>query len=265
MNRAGFLFSMSGSYNVPFVSGLLLDTNYLDLVNSSLAPKGAFEGTLPDKEIFVKEQGMNPRQKRTTIAFVLLLAFAVSHFNLAIGSTKSEVAPEPAPAPPPIKAVLTTHGNRPITVNGAPVASGATIVAGTVIETPDLVGGTINLGALSSLEIAPNTKLTIDFDENGNMRVTLVRGCATVRTKQNVLGEVDTVQGVAGKTDPQRKGFLGVCFPLGASAPTVTVAESAGAAAAGGGILLALILGGVAAGVTLPFVLRGTNPSPSGP
>ena len=209
---------------------------------------------------------MNPRHKKTTIALVLLLTFALSQVSLAIGFAKSEVLPElPAPAPPPIKAVLTTKGNRPITVNGSQVASGATIVAGSVIETPDLIGGTINLGGLSNLEIAPNTKLTIDFDENGNVRVKLVRGCATVRTKQNVLGEVDTEQGVAGKTDPKRKGFLGVCFPLGATSPTVTVAESAGAAAAGGGILLAVILGGVAAGVGLPFVFRGSNPSPSAP
>jgi len=195
----------------------------------------------------------------------LLLTFALSQVTLAIGFAKSEVLPEvPAPAPP-IKAVLTTKGNRPITVNGAEVASGATIVAGSVIETPDLVGGTINLGGLSNLEVAPNTKLTIDFDENGNMRVTLVRGCATVRTKQNVLGEVDTVQGVAGKTDPKRKGFLGVCFPLGASAPIVTVAEAAGAGAAAGGSLVGIVLGGIGAGIALPLILRGSNPSPSAP
>jgi hypothetical protein len=209
---------------------------------------------------------MNPRHNRTTIAFVLLLALAATHFNLAIGSAKSGLAPEPlAPAPPPITAILTTKGNRPITVNGAQVSGGATIVAGSVIETPDLVGGTISIGSLSNLEIAPNTKLTIDFDENGNMRVNLVRGCATVRTKQNVLGEVDTVQGVAGKTDPKRKGFLGVCFPLGASAPTVTVAEAAGAAAVSSGNLLGIIFAGVTAGVGVPFAFRGSNPSPSAP
>src|SRR5713226_3888227 len=119
--------------------------------------------------MLVKEQGMNPRHKRTTIAFALLLAFAATHINLAISSAKSDdLVKPPAPEPPPITAILTTKGNRPITVNGAQVVSGATIVAGSIIETPDLVGGTINLGSLSNLEIAPNTKLTIDFDENGN-------------------------------------------------------------------------------------------------
>jgi hypothetical protein len=208
---------------------------------------------------------MNPRQKRTAIVFALLVILAVTHINLGISFAKSETLTEPpTPEPPPITAILTTKGNRPITVNGAQVMSGATIVAGSIIETPDLVGGTISLGSLSNLEIGPNTKLSIDFDENGNMRVNLVRGCATVRTKQNVLGQVDTVQGVAGKTDPKRKGFLSVCFPLGAAAPIVTVAEAAGAAAATTGSLAGIIAAGAAAG-TLPFAFRGSNPSPSIP
>jgi len=206
---------------------------------------------------------MNPRQKRTAVVFALLMALAVIHINLGISFAKSEAAME-TPEPPPITAILTTKGNRPITVNGAQVMSGATIVAGSIIETPDLVGSTISLGSLSNLEIGPNTKLSIDYDENGNMRVNLVRGCATVRTKQNVLGQVDTVQGVAGKTDPKRKGFLSVCFPLGAAAPIVTVAEAAGAAAATGGSLAGIIAAGAAAG-TLPFAFRGSNPSPSTP
>jgi len=208
---------------------------------------------------------MNPRYKKTPITFALLLVLAATHINFALGSAKSEAVTEaPAPAPPPITAILTTRGNRPITVNGAQVVSGATIVAGSIIETPDLVGGTINLGSLSNLEIAPNTKLTIDFDENGNMRVTLIRGCATARTKKNVIAQVDTSQGVAGKTDPKRKGFLSVCFPLGASSPTVTVAESAGAAAAGSGGSLEYIVAGIGVGVGLFFLFRGSNPSPSG-
>ncbi len=206
---------------------------------------------------------MNPRQKKTAIVFALLMALAVTHINLGISFAKSEAAME-TPEPPPITAILTTKGNRPITVNGAQVMSGATIVAGSIIETPDLVGSTISLGSLSNLEIGPNTKLSIDYDENGNLRVNLVRGCATVRTKQNVLGQVDTVQGVAGKTDPKRKGFLSVCFPLGAAAPIVTVAEAAGAAAATGGSLAGIIAAGAAAG-TLPFAFRGSNPSPSTP
>src|SRR5258708_26675592 len=100
---------------------------------------------------------MNPRQKRNPMAFVLLLAFAPPHPNLPIASAKSEVAPEP-PAPPPITAVLTTRGNRPITVNGAQVVSGATIVAGAGVGTTRLVRGTTKPGGLSHPQIDSNTK-----------------------------------------------------------------------------------------------------------
>src|SRR5258707_3228908 len=181
------------------------------MVNSAFAPRDFCEGHCRNRTL-VKDQGMNPRHKKAPITFALLLVLAATHINFAIAKPEA-VTEAPAPAPPPITAILTTRANRPITVNGAQVVSGATIVAGSIIETPDLVGGTINLGSLSNLEIAPNTKLTIDFDENGNMRVTLIRGCATARTKKNVIAQVDTSQGVAGKTVPQRQVLFCVSFP----------------------------------------------------
>jgi hypothetical protein len=93
-----------------------------------------------------------------------------------------------------------------------------------------------------------------------------MRGCATARTKKNVIAQIDTEQGIAGKTDPKsRRGFLSVCFPPGATAPIVTtVPATAGAAATGlGPFAKAFILGGAQAAVLLGF--RGSNPSPSGP
>src|SRR5438552_948795 len=65
---------------------------------------------------------------------------------------------------------LATRGNQPITVNGASAVGGASILTGATIETPDQVGATINLGSLGELEIAPNTKLTLEFDANGNVK-----------------------------------------------------------------------------------------------
>lgn len=206
--------------------------------------------------------------KRITAATALCLIFAITQMGLGISSAKLEAPTEPpAPDPPPLMAILKTSGNRLITVNGTSASSGATIMAGSIIETPDQVGGTISLGDLSSLEIAPNTKLTIDFDQDGNVRVTLVRGCATVRTKKNVLGQVDTSQGVAGKTDRKKRGFLNVCFPPGAASPSV-VTEAAGAAVSKklslSALALIFLIGG-GAGTGIIFALRGTNPSPATP
>lgn len=195
-------------------------------------------------------------------AVFMILAVTDVYFGISFAKSNALTVP-PAPDPPPITAILTTHGNRPITVNGSTAISGATIVAGSIIETPDQVGGTINLGAFGSLEVEPNTQMKLDFDQNGNMKVTLVRGCATARTKKNVIAEIATSQGVAGKTEPKSLKGLTVCFPLGATAPTVSVTAGTTAATSSG--LVGAVIGGIASGVALPVVLRGANPSPSSP
>ena len=206
---------------------------------------------------------MNGTYKRIGAVTAWCLIFAITQMGTGMSSAKSGTPAEfPEPYPPPLAGVLKTNGNRPITVNGSNAASGATIMTGSIIETPDQVGGTISLGSFSNLEIEPNTKIKIDFDQDGNVKVTLIRGCAAVRAKKNVIGEVDTEQGVAGKTDPKRR-FLSVCFAPGAAAPTVSVA--AGAAAVGGGLLTAILVVagiGVVTGILIP---RGGNPSPSSP
>jgi hypothetical protein len=204
--------------------------------------------------------------QRISAGTALFLIFAVTQVCIGSSTAKLEAPAQPLPEPPPLTGILRTSGNRPITVNGSTAGSGATITTGSIIETPDQVGGTISLGSLSNLEIGPNTRLSIDFDRDGNIKVTLVRGCATVKTKKNVIGEVDTEQGVAAKTDPKSRGFLNVCFPLGAAAPTIVIGGAAGAAAAGGGLLTTvLVVAGVGVGTGAVLVVGGTNPSPSGP
>jgi hypothetical protein len=145
---------------------------------------------------------------------------------------------------------LTTTGNQPITVNGASAAGGATILTGATIETPASVGATINLGSLGELEIAPNTQLTLEFDQNGNVKVNLKRGCIILKTKKNVNGSVETDQGTAATNNKNTGGAADVCFPVGAAQPTVNqgaaAAAGAGAGAAGGGGGLS---GGAIAGI----------------
>ena len=210
---------------------------------------------------------MNTGWQRFTIVTAVFMLLAITQVYFGVSFAMANPRSEPlAPEPPPITAILMTRGNRPITVNGSNALSGATILTGSIIETPDQVGGVITLGSLSNLEIEPNSKLKLEFDQNGNLKVTVMRGCATARTKKNVIAQIDTSQGVAGKTDPKSRGFLSVCFPLGATAPTVTTV-AAGAAGAGEGIgnlaTIFVVLGTGAGGAILAF--RGTNPSPSGP
>jgi hypothetical protein len=127
-------------------------------------------------------------------------------------------------------AKLITHGNQSIIVNGINTASGVALLTGATIETPDNVSATIDLGPLGSLDLAPNTRVKLDYSE-GKVKVTLISGCLILRTRKSTSGSVETSQGTAGRNEKSRAGVLDVCFPLGASKPTVNqnAAASAGA------------------------------------
>lgn len=133
---------------------------------------------------------------------------------------------------------LTTTGNRAISVNGASAASGASLLTGATIETPAGVGATIDLGELGVLDIAPNSELTLEFDPsgNGNVKVKLRRGCVVLKTKKNVIGQIDSPEGPAATTDPNTsRRKIDVCFLLGSSQPTVNQGAAAAAGAGAGG------------------------------
>ena len=174
--------------------------------------------------------------------------------------------------------ILTTSNNKPITVNGANAITGATIPSGATIETPDGVGATIRLGPLGSLCIAPKTKLTLEFDQQGNVvRVNVTEGCVILRTPKNVSGVITGPQGTIGQIDGATGGSLDVCqgagaapvinqgtaVDAGAGASAIDCGAAGAAAAPPPGIppaVTAAFIGGGAAG--LYFLFRGSNPSP---
>lgn len=157
--------------------------------------------------------------------------------EVAAGETAAAAYP-----PQQFIARLTTTGNRAISVNGASAASGATLLTGATIETPAGVGATVDLGELGSLDIAPNTELTLEFDPSGNgsVKVKLRKGCVVLKTKRNTIGQIDAPPGPAATTDPNtRRRKIDVCFLLGANEATVNqgaaLAAGAGAGGAAGG------------------------------
>jgi hypothetical protein len=178
---------------------------------------------------------------------------------------------------------LTTRSNQPVQVNGNSVASGATIPSGAIISTGDGVGATINLGPLGSIELAPNSQVTIEYSD-GQIKVTMTQGCVIVRNKKGTYAEIDTAQGKVASNDQNTKpeSVLDVCQPAGTTPPIVNqgAAANAGAgagagagaaAAAGGGglspLTTVLVIGGVGAEIAGAFALSrsNTNPSPSAP
>ena len=222
---------------------------------------------------------MSSRRRKGLKAIAALLLFSVAQIGVQVGKAEPNSASPEVPLPQQFIARLTTRNNQPITVNGNTAATGASIVTGATIETGPDQAATVNLGPLGSLDIAPNTKLVLTYDEQGNVKVRLVTGCAILRTKKKATGEVETEQGSAGKTDSKKGGILDICFPPGASSPVVGqgAAASAGAGAGGGaaagaaaatsGGLFGLgipatvaIIAGSTALVVLPLTFQG-NPS----
>ena len=204
---------------------------------------------------------MTSRHKKALTAVTAFLAFSFSQVYVLAG------LPAPAPGAPQrlISGRLTTKGGQPITVNGNTAASGATILTGATIETPDQVSAVIDLGDAGVIELKPGSKIQLDYDVNGNVRVKQLKGCVVVRRKGNVLPNATTevyTDQQSEKTSPQRKG-MGFCL-----LPNGTLG-SLGAAAAGGGLSGAAIAGIVAAGaggaIAAVALTRGGTVSPPRP
>lgn len=207
---------------------------------------------------------MSPKSKRLATILSLFLVFSVSQVYLGVSfagpgpATARSESPTLIPQQP--TGILSTQGNNSITVNGATAASGATMVSGASIETPSKVSASVNLGSRGSLQIEPNTILTLVFDET-SVKVTLIQGCVTLRTKKGTAGEVVGTQGVIGRTGPANDGKVETCpqTPAAAVIPATTIG---GVAAMGTAGTLGLI-GGITL-IVLPIILGGRNPSPSG-
>jgi hypothetical protein len=224
---------------------------------------------------------MNQKRRTGSRVIAALLLFSILQIGLQVGLAEPNNTTGPVAVPQQIVARLTTRNNQPITVNGLSANTGASILTGATIETGADQSATVNLGSLGSLDIAPNTKLVLTYDDQGNVKAVIVYGCAILTAKKKTTGEVATEQGSAGKTDPAAGGVLEVCLPQGATTPTVGrgVAVGAGAGApatvpaagGGGGGLFGLgtagtvaIIASIGAVALTPFAFQD-NPSGSNP
>jgi hypothetical protein len=205
---------------------------------------------------------MTSRHKKAlkALAAFLVFAFAQVYVQAGLPGTVPGGAPQRI-----ITARLTTKNNTPITVNGNTAGTGATILTGATIETPDQVSGTIDLGEAGVVEVEPNSKIQIDFDQNGNVRVKVLRGCAVARRKANVLPNASTEiysDGASEKTDNNRR-HMGFCLtPNGGLSPYGAV-PGGGAGLSHGALTAILVGGGVGGGLAIYFATRGGNPSPA--
>ena len=200
---------------------------------------------------------MSLNSKHTAVALALLLIFATGQVYLAVSLAQSgSVVPgESVAMTPPSEpmGILTTQGNKEITVNDTNSTGGATIISGASIETPAGVGATVSLGSRGSLEIEPDTKLTVEFDQS-SVKVMLTVGCGSLRTKKGTTGEISTPKGSRWKTDPAQDGKLDIC-PRRSAAP-IAAAGSGGLFRLGTAAAVAIIARGETT-IAVPVSPRG--------
>ena len=213
---------------------------------------------------------MNLKRRNGSRAIAALLIFFIAQIGLQVGLAEPTVTTTATPILPQAIGRLTTSNNQPIQVNGNSAATGASIVSGATLETGADQTATVNLGPLGTVDIAPNTKFVLTFDDQGNFKALVTIGCVKVTARTNATGEIATDQGSLGKTNPATGGVLEMCNQPGA-APVVGpgvaanagvgAGASAGAAALGGGGLfglgvpatIAIVGAGTAAGLTPLF------------
>ena len=201
---------------------------------------------------------MKISKTRVAKIIALLLTFLLTQIFLGLTFAAPGAVNKRGDVPSPqAAAVLTTQGNKPITVNGASTTSGATILTGATIETPDGVSASVTIPGQGALMIPANSKLTLDFI-HGQVRVMLLQGCAVLNTKKGTTGEIDNANGVIGKNDGSQDAFIDTC-------QTRTSPAAAGGGGLSTGAKVAIAAAVIGGGTALAFALRGSNPSPSRP
>ena len=202
------------------------------------------------------------------ISAIILLPFCFLIIQMQTGvfSAGREVSSSLEIRQQSLMAVLKVSGNQSISVNSAKAIDGATIMSGATIVTPNQVGARVGLGSLATLEIAPNTTVKPEFDQNSNVKVTLTQGCVILCAGKGTAGEVITSRGIAGKTNSNEGGPLEVCFPQGAW-PGPAIEQNHGGSLSYFVRLAALgvISGRLRTNMAVGLDDRGSNPGPSSP
>ncbi len=198
---------------------------------------------------------MSLKRRNGPRAIAALLLFSILQIGLQVGLAE--------PIPLQIVGRLKTSNNQPITINGLSANTGASVLSGATIETGDDQSATVDLGPLGSIEISPNSKVILTF-EQGTAKATVVSGCAAVKAEKGTTGEIVNEQGSARKTDPAAGGVLDMCFPERAATTPPPASDGAGGLFGLGRAATIAILSAAGAAALTPLWFQD-NPSGSNP
>jgi hypothetical protein len=253
----------------------------LALKGSKLAAVNCCQDTSVSLTRYRKGNQMRKARRKASrvVAAFLVLSFAIVSFpvSYAAGNPGASILPIPQ------QLVLANVGRMrgtALTINGSSASTGNSIATDSTIETGPDTTVTINLGFLGTVDLAPNTRLQLSYNDSGEVKVRLIAGCAILRQRRG-NGEVTTETGEStGKTTGGGLP-LDVCIPVGGGNPVVNqgaaaqaIANTTVATAAGGGGLFGLgtagtiaILGGIGLAIAIPIAVLQDDDvdSPSNP
>jgi hypothetical protein len=160
---------------------------------------------------------------------------------------------------------LTAYGDGGVVVNGNQASTGTTLFSGAQLQTGDKTGASVALASTGTLEIAPNTNLSLTFDR-GQINVRVASGDATLWTSAGVKGSLTMPDGKVATTDGVTAASIGGTTSLGGAAdPQINRTNNPCKI---GGIPCALfwvMIGGGGAVATYFALRNNNNPSPSQP
>jgi len=136
--------------------------------------------------------------------------------------------------------LLISGKNSNVTVNGETAQNGRSIFSASTVTTSENANAIINLGKIGKIELAPNSTLTISFNEKG------ISG--------NLLGGKVTVLGANEAVSITTSEGKTVKLAAGESMTTGKTQQDDDAAASGGGSgwwIWAAVFGGAVAGIVL--------------
>ena len=196
----------------------------------------------------------NTTSKRLRVfeAIALVLVLCITHViavKPVVAVTRSNSVETNVARENVVMGRLLLLNNRTIVINGNYVGNGTTIFSGTRLQTPESITATVALGKMATLNIEPNTDLTLTFTKD-YVDVKLIRGNVFLITDPGVKGSVASPDG---KTMlPNSLGAL----PQGGGGINLTNKQKAAIISIIGGILVIL-------GITLPGDCDNDSPSGS--
>jgi hypothetical protein len=199
--------------------------------------------------------GFKSQRIIVAVALLLVIASAQAYIDKSFAQPGSVVPSLDLATPQRFMGILTTRGNKEVTVNGTNTIGGATIVARANIETPAGVRATVSVDGRGSLDIEPKTKLTLEIEESG-VKVTVAEGCVTLRMKAGATGEINGPNGFNQKTAASQDVSIASCSGISAAPITAADLEGRGSFALCAAAVLAIIAQGESA-VVVPAAPRG--------